>query len=215
MTTRWLGLGLAFAAGLLAIGWADPAHAQLREIGAYLPGVAVPSYDAETVVFREHVEVVLPPAYLLVPRPKPPVRGYYGWKFTFNGAPTITLVFRPDSAVSARGDVEIVRASSLYVCTDATQNILTCTARVAANAKVAGGKLIVDITDPGLVGRIRESRPTVLQLFEPGGRDGGPEPARARLPGSAAIDPIEEVRAADRRRTRHPVRRTRPTVQAR
>lgn len=172
MTTRFLPRGVAFAAGLMILGGADPAHAQLRATGVYLPGVAVPSYDMETVVFRDHVEVILPPTYLLVPRPKPSLRGYYGWKFTFNGAPAITLVLRPDSAVSARSDEEVVRVSRLYVCTDATQNIMACTTRVASKAHVGGDRVRVDIVDPSLVGRIRESKPTVLmrQLFEPGGR---------------------------------------------
>jgi hypothetical protein len=50
--------------------------------------------------------------------------------------------------------------------------ILSCQQRVAAKAHVSGDKVMVDITDLDLVGRIRDSRPTVLmrQLFEPGGR---------------------------------------------
>ncbi len=162
----------ALAVGLLAINVAGPAHAQPRVSGVYMRNVAIPNYDAETVMFREHVEVILPPTYLLVPRPKPPVRGYYGWKFTFNGTPTITLVFRPDSALSAKSEQQVVRASRLYACTDATEPILSCKKRVAAKAYVTGDKVIVDITDRDMVGRIRDSRPTVLmrQLFEPGGR---------------------------------------------
>lgn len=139
----------------------------------YAPsGLAIPAYDAETTVYREHIEVMLPPTYILVQRPKPPVNGYYGWKFTFGRNSLLTLVFRPDTALSATSDSDVLRESSLFLCRNREQWILSCTTPVRAKARRGGGGIIVDISDTAIVARVIGAKPSVLlrELFEPGGR---------------------------------------------
>jgi len=145
----------------------------IRTDSVYLAhNVPIPGYDAETVVYREHIEVLLPPTYILVQRPKPPLRGFYGWKFSFGRNPLVTLVFRPDSALSATSDSDVLRVSSLFLCRSREQWMLSCTIPVRAKARKGSGGIIVDITDSALVRQVRTSKPSVLlrQLFEPGGR---------------------------------------------
>lgn len=144
-----------------------------RYDSVYAPrGIAIPDYDAETMVYREHIEVVLPPTYLLVRRPMPPVRGFYAWKFTFGRNAVATLVFRTDSAVVATTDAAVLRASSLYLCRDSEQWMLSCTVPVRGKARRGNGGVVIDITDPLIVERVRTSKPSLLlrELFEPGGR---------------------------------------------
>lgn len=151
---------------------AESSHAQLRVQGLYDPGVAVPRYDSYSEVFREHIEVVLPPSYLRVRRPSPPVRGFYAWKFSFGRTPVATFVFRTDSAVAVSNDRAVIRASALYMCQSSDQWVLECTIPVRANARLGNDGIIVDITDPDVVSKIRKAKPGILlrQLFEPGGR---------------------------------------------
>lgn len=134
--------------------------------------VAIPDYDAESTVFREHVEVVLPPTYLLVRRPDPPLRGFYVWKFSFAGNPGVSFVFRADSALSASDDRTVVRASALYECRSSEQWALDCKTPVRATARTGSGGVVIDIKEPSVVARIRAAQATVLQrrLIEPGGR---------------------------------------------
>lgn len=150
----------------------SPLVAQPRIAGVYMGGTPIPGYDSETRVFREHIEVVLPPTYLRVRHPDPPVRGYYAWKFSFGRNAIVTLVFRTDTALLASDDKSVLRASKLYLCRDSNQWLLDCTIPVRATSRTGSGGIVVDITEPQIVARIRETRPGVLmrQLIEPGGR---------------------------------------------
>lgn len=148
------------------------APAQLRPRGIYLDGVAIPGYDAESHVYREHIEVLLPPTYLLAKRPDPAVVGFFAWKFSFGTNSPVTFVFRADTALRVNDERAILRASRLFLCEAPEQWILTCNIPIAAKATMAHGGVVIDIRAPEIVSAIRASAPTVLvrQLFEPGGR---------------------------------------------
>ncbi len=151
---------------------AERAHAQFRKTGLYAPNVRVPRYDYQTEVFREHIVVVLPPSYLMLKRPSPPTRGIYAWKFTFGQTPILTLVFRPDSALRAANDGAVIRASKLYLCQSSDAWVMDCSIPVRASAREGNEGIMIDITEPEIVAKIRATKPGILlrQLFEPGGR---------------------------------------------
>ncbi len=170
---RWRQARAVVVAGILALLAASKSgQAQPRVVGIYYPNVAVPRYDYQTEVFREHIEVVLPPSYLRVQRPTPPLRGFYAWKFTFGISPIATFVFRPDTALSATNDKMVIRASRLYLCPSTDAWVMDCIIPVRATAREGNDGLIIDITEPKLVATISAAKPRVLlrQLFEPGGR---------------------------------------------
>jgi hypothetical protein len=148
------------------------AGAQVRTSGLYPPWSLVPNYDRETEVWRERIRVMLLPTYLGMPRPDPPVRGFYAWKMTFDGATPVTLVLRPDSAMAATDDRAVLRASRLYRCQDADQPVLECDVPVRATTRRAREHIELTIEDGALATTLRAGKPTMLyrQLFEPGGR---------------------------------------------
>lgn len=146
--------------------------AQIRTSGLYHPRISVPDHDRETEVWRERIRVMLVPTYVGMRRPEPPVRGFYAWKMTFDGATPVTLVLRPDSAMAAVDERAVLRASRLYRCQDADQPVLECDVPVRATARRAREHLELTIEDGALAATLRAGRPTILyrQLFEPGGR---------------------------------------------
>jgi hypothetical protein len=157
---------------LFAVTPLSAGDAQLRPRGIYHDGLAVPGYDAESHVYREHIEVLLPPTYLLVKRPKPAVVGYFAWKFSFGTEAQVTLVFRSNTALRVNDERAVLRASKLYLCDSYDQWILDCTRPISGRASLARGGVVIDIREPALVSAIRSRAPTTLvrQLFEPGGR---------------------------------------------
>lgn len=148
------------------------AGAQPRTSGLYRPWNPVRNYDRETEVWRERIRVMLLPTYFGMRRPEPPIRGFYAWKMTFDGATPVTLVLRPDSAMAATDDRAVLRASRLYRCQDADQPVLECDVPVRATARRAREHIELTIEDGALAATLRAGRPTILyrQLFEPGGR---------------------------------------------
>jgi hypothetical protein len=150
----------------------NQADAQLRPHGVYRDGVAIPAYDGESHVYREHIEVLLPPTYLRVKRPNPATVGYFAWKFSFGTDQPLTVVFRADTALRVNEDRAILRASRLYLCDSVEQWVLDCTRPISGRAYLSRGGVVIEIREPSLISTIRDRAPTTLvrQLFEPGGR---------------------------------------------
>ncbi|MBL0939168.1 MAG: hypothetical protein IBJ03_09750 [Gemmatimonadaceae bacterium] len=150
------------------------AHAQgLRKEGVYWnQSVPVADRDRETKVFIDHTLVVLPPTYIHVKRPDPSEHGFYAWKMTFNGRTSITLVLRSDTALTAKDDRSVLRATALYLCRDSEQPMLDCTTPVRSSVRRMRDHIELDITDLAIAKQLRASRPSILyrQLIEPGGR---------------------------------------------
>jgi hypothetical protein len=129
-------------------------------------------YDEKAVVFREMIELTLPPPYLLLPWPDPPVAGYFAWKVSFGNDSTGIIVFRTDSAITARTLRDVVRRGALYSCESSHTSVMDCTTKIRGNARSGLDGLVLQITEPKLVARVRQAQAPVYlrQLFEPGGR---------------------------------------------
>jgi hypothetical protein len=129
-------------------------------------------YDEKAVVFRDMIELTLPPPYLLLPWPNPPIAGYYAWKISFGNDSASVIVFRTDSAISARTLRDVVRQGALYSCESDQTSVIDCMTKVRGSARPGFDGLVLQITEPNLVARVRQARAPVYlrQLFEPGGR---------------------------------------------
>lgn len=170
---RWGRLLVLALAGCAAtLFWSTAAWGQIRVRGLYHPSMAIPEYDRETKVLREHVLVVLPPTYLGMTRPVPPVHGFYVWKLSFNGNNPLSFVLRTDSAVAAKDERDVLRLTKLYLCRDADQPVRECSTPVKFRARRAREHIEVDILDTEVSAKLRAGRPSILnrQLLEPGGR---------------------------------------------
>lgn len=132
----------------------------------------VPQYLEKAVVTYGRIEVKLPPAYLLVRWPEPPVRGYYAWKVTFGDDSASTVVLRTDSAIAAKSSRDVVRASALYRCPLRDTPVLECVERIQGAGRAGQSAVMLDITELAFVSRVRSHKPEVIlrQMFEPGGR---------------------------------------------
>ena len=119
------------------------------------------SYDQHAEVYRQQIEMTLPPPYLHLRWPDPPVTGYYAWKVTFGRDSTTAIVFRTDTTIAARSLRDVIRAGALYLCPSSDAPVLECTVKIRGNARRGSGGLDLQITEPRVVQRVRARQPDV------------------------------------------------------
>ena len=132
----------------------------------------VPPYNQPTEVFRERIVVPLPLPYLSEKRPNPSVNGYYVYKVVFGSDDESTIVYRTNEPLRATTDRQVLRASSFWLCPKGVAWALKCDIPVKGSARIGADALILEITEPSVVKRVRSRSPDIAirQVFHPGGR---------------------------------------------
>lgn len=133
-------------------------------------GAVTTASDAGPSVHRTFAIVRFPPPHFLLDKPVPPIVGYYGWKISFDGE-TLTVVLRPDSAMSTSNHQRAVSTSTLYLCATPATPIMECQTALSGRARLTAQVLELEINELSFINRLRNARPNwaTRQSFEPGG----------------------------------------------